>query len=72
MDDPECPDQRDVSPASHVPRSIQPAWKSKILYDMLLMTDNAIEMRRNEGMKHKFDRMRQCFSGFFMYLNQEL
>jgi len=32
---------------------------------------NAIERRRNEGMKKKKDRMRQCFTSFVMNLDRE-
>ena len=37
----------------------------------MLMMLNAIERRRNKGMKKKKDRMRQCFTSFVMYLDRE-
>ena len=45
--DPECPEQRDVSAATNVPGLIRPIRKSKREAEKVLMTVNAIEMRRN-------------------------
>ena len=38
----------------------------------MLLTVNAIETRRNMGAKKKPDRIHQCFTCFFMYLDQQL
>jgi len=68
LKDPECPEQRDMSPMPNVPRFIRPTRKSKWQAEKVLMTVDAIETRRNKGVKKKLDRMRQCFTSFFMYL----
>jgi hypothetical protein len=67
--DPESPEERDVSAAPNIPELIQPTWKSNRHAEKLLVTVKAIETRRNEGVKKKQDRMRQCFPSFFMYLD---
>jgi len=51
--DPECPEQRDVSAAPDVPRLIRPTWTPRRQTEKVLMTVNAIETRRNEGVKQK-------------------
>jgi len=71
IEDPECPEQRDVSATPHVPRLILPTQKSKRQAENVLTTVNAIETRRNMGVKKKWDSMCQCFTSFFMYLDQE-
>jgi len=71
IEDPECPEQRDVFAAPNVPGSIQPTWKSKRQAEKVLMTVNAIETSRNSGVKKKLERMRQCFTSFFTYLNRQ-
>jgi len=53
VEDTECPEQRDVSVAPNVPRLIRPTWKSKRQAEKVLMTVNAIEMRRYKGVKKK-------------------
>jgi len=53
IEDPECPEQRDVSAASNVPGLIRPTRKSKRQAEHVLMTVNAIETRRNQGVKKK-------------------
>jgi len=68
IDIPECPMQRDVSAASNVLRLIRPTRKTQRQAEKVLMTVNAIEMRRNKVVKKKYDRMRQCFTSFIMYL----
>jgi len=50
---PECPEQRDVGSTPNVPGLIRPTWKSKRQTEKLLMTANAIETRRNKGVKKK-------------------
>ena len=66
---PETPEQRDVSAAPNVPGLIRPTWKSKRHAEKVLVTVNAIETRRNKGVKKKSDRMRYCFTSFCMYLD---
>jgi len=51
--DPEWPEQRDVSTAPNVPGLIGPTRKSKRQAGKVLMTVNAIETRRNKGVKKK-------------------
>jgi len=53
IEDPECPEQRDVSATPNVPGLIRPTQKSKNQAEKVLMTVNAIEMRRNTGVKKK-------------------
>jgi len=71
IEDLDCPDQWDVSAAPNVPGLIWPTQKSKRQAQKVLMTVNAIETRRNKGVNQKLDRMRQCFTSFFMYLELE-
>ena len=51
IEHPECPEQRDESAAPNVPGLIRPIWKSQRQAEMVLLTFNAIEMRRNKGVK---------------------
>ena len=53
IEDPICPEQRDVSTESNVPGLIRPARKSKRQAEKMLLTVNAIESRRNLGVKKK-------------------
>jgi hypothetical protein len=53
IEDPESPEQRDVSAAPNVPRLIRPTPKSKRHAEKVLVTVNAIETRRNKGVKKK-------------------
>ena len=53
INDPECPEQQDVSGAPNVPRLVSPTRKSKILAEMVLVTVNAAKMWRNKGGKKK-------------------
>jgi len=69
IEDPESQEQRDVSPASNFPGLIRPTQKSKRQAETVLVMVNAIETRRNKGVKKKQDRMRQCITSFFMYLD---
>jgi len=52
-EDLDSPEQQDVSAAPYCPRLIRPTRKSKRLYEMVLMTVNAIETRRNRGVMKK-------------------
>jgi len=49
--DPEYPVQMDVRTATNVPGLIRPTRESKGKAEMVLMTVNAIEMKRNKGVK---------------------
>jgi len=53
IEDPECPEQQDVSAAPNVPSLVRPTRKSKIQADKVLVMVNADEMRRNKGGKEK-------------------
>jgi len=53
IEDPVCPEQWDVSAAPNVPGLIRPTQNSKRQAEKVLMTVNAIEMRRNTGVKKK-------------------
>ena len=54
--------------ASNVPGLIRPTRKAKSQAEKVVMRVNAIERRRNKGVIQKYDRMGQCFTSFFMYL----
>jgi len=53
IEDPESPEQRDVSAVPNVPGLIRPTRKSKRHAEKVLVTVNAIETRRNKGVKKK-------------------
>jgi len=53
IEDPECPEQQNVSAGPHVPRLVRPTRKSKRQAEKVLVTVNAVEMRRNKGGKKK-------------------
>ena len=53
IEDPECPEQQDVSATPNVPRLVRSTRKSKRQAEKLLMTVNAAEKRRNKGGKKK-------------------
>jgi len=53
IDDPECPEQQDVSATPNVPRLVRPTRKSKRQAEKVLVTVNAVETRRNKGGKKK-------------------
>jgi len=53
IEDPECPEQQNVSAAPNVPRLVRPTRKSKRQAEKVLVTVNAVEMRRNKGGKKK-------------------
>jgi len=53
IDFPECPEQQGVSPTSNVPWLILPTRKSMRQAETVLVTVNAIETRRNQGVQKK-------------------
>jgi len=53
MEDPECPEQQDVSAVPNVTGFVRPTRKTKRQAEMLLVTFNAVETRRNKGGKKK-------------------
>jgi len=53
IEDPECPEQQDVSAAPNVPGLVRPTRKSKRQAEMVLVMVNAVETRRNKGGKKK-------------------
>jgi hypothetical protein len=62
IEDQECPEQQDVSVAPHVPGLVPLTRKSKRQAEKVVLTVNAVEMRRNRGGKKKSDRMCQLFT----------
>jgi len=71
IEDPEYPEQQNVGAMPNVPGLVRPMHKSMRQAPNRLVTVNAIEMRRNIGVKKTLDRMRQWFTSFFMSLDQE-
>jgi len=53
IEDPESQEQRDVSATPNVPGLIRRTRKSKRQAELVLLTVNAIETRRNKGVKEK-------------------
>jgi len=53
IEDPECPEQQDVSATPNVPGFVWPTRNSKRPAEKVLVTVNAVEMRRNKGGKRK-------------------
>jgi len=53
IDDPECPEQQDVSAAPNVTGLVRPTRKSRRQAEKLLVTVNAAETQRNKGGKKK-------------------
>jgi len=53
IEDPESQEQRDVSTGPNVPGLIRPTWKTQRQAETALVTVNAIETRRNKGVKKK-------------------
>jgi len=45
---------------------VQPTWKSKRQAEKVLVKVDAIETRRNKGVKKKQDIMPQWFTSFFI------
>jgi hypothetical protein len=62
IEDQECTEQQDVSVAPHVPGLVPLTRKSKRQAEKVVLTVNAVEMRRNGGGKKKSDRMCQLFT----------
>jgi len=71
IEDPEYPEQQDVSTLPNNPGLLRPTRKSNSQSPMVVVTVNAIETRRNKGVKKKLDRMRQWFTSFFTRLDRE-
>jgi len=53
IENPECPEQQDVSAAPNVPGLVRPTRKSKTQAEKVLVMVNAVETRRNKGGKKK-------------------
>ena len=53
IEDPECPEQQNMSAAPNVPGLVRPTRKSKRQAEKVLVTVNAVETRRNKGGKKK-------------------
>jgi len=53
IEDPECPEQHDVSASPNVPGLVRPTRKSKRQAEKVLVMVNGVEMRRNTGGKKK-------------------
>jgi hypothetical protein len=70
IEDPECPEEQDVSATPNVPRFVRPTQMSKREAEKLLVTDIEVETQRNKGGKKKYDRMCQWFISF-MQLDRE-
>jgi len=51
IDDPQCPEQQDVSAAPNVSKLVRPTRKSKRQVEKVLMTVKAVELQRNTGEK---------------------
>jgi len=51
IEEPQCPEQRDVSAAPNLPGLIWPTRKSKTQGEKLFVMVNAMETRRNKGVK---------------------
>jgi len=62
IEDPECPEQQDVSAAPNVPGLVRLTRKSNRQAEKVLVMVNAVETRRNKGGRRKLDRMRQWFT----------
>jgi len=53
IEDPECQEQQHVRAAPNVPGLIRPTRKTQRQAEKVLVTVNAVEMRRNKGGKKK-------------------
>jgi len=71
IEDLECPEKWIVSATPNLLGLIRPIQKSKRQAEMVLVMVNAMETRRNKGVKKKYDRTRQWFTSFFTYLDRE-
>jgi len=66
IEDPESPEQQDMSAAPNDPRLVWPTQKSKRQAQNVLLMVNAIETRTNKGVKTKWNRIRQWFTSFII------
>jgi len=66
IEDPECPEQQNLSGAPNVPRLVRPTRKSRRQGEKVLVMVNAIDNRRNIGVKKTLHRMHQWFTSIFM------
>jgi hypothetical protein len=66
IEDPECPQQQEMSAMPNDPGLIWPTRKSKRQADTVLVMVNAIKRRQNTGVKKKQDRMCQWLTSFFI------
>jgi hypothetical protein len=62
----ECAERQDVCTAPNVPGMVPPIHKPQWHPAKVLVLGNAIEIRRNEGVKYTEDRVYQWFTSFFM------
>jgi hypothetical protein len=53
IEDPDCPEQQEVSATPNVPRLVRPTRMSRRQADTVFVTVNAVEMRRNTAGKKK-------------------
>jgi hypothetical protein len=53
LEDPEVPEQQDVSATPNVPRLVRPIRKSKRQAEKVRLMVNAVEILRNKGRKTK-------------------
>jgi len=53
IEDPEYPEQQNMSATSNVPGLVRPIWKSKRHAENVLVLVNTIETRINKGVKKK-------------------
>jgi len=58
IQEPESPEPWDVSAVPHVPRLFQPTWKSERQAKEPLAMGYAIETKKNERVKKKYNRLR--------------
>jgi len=66
IENPECPEQRDVTGTPNVPWLIRPTRKSMRQAEKALVTVHGIETKSSKGVKKKSDTMDQCFTSFIM------
>jgi len=53
IEDPECPEQQHVSASQNVPRLVRPTLTSERQAEMVLVTVNSVQTRRNKEVKKK-------------------
>ena len=66
IEDPDFPEQEDVSATPNVPQLVRPTQKSQRQAGKVMHTVNAIETRRNKRVKKMSDWMRQWVTSIFM------